>query len=106
MADLIVNEITPEFDTFFQGCYDLIKEDIKRFKNLTAPDFQFKMGRRYIKLIKIDNQQTVYAFVDRTNGDVLKPAGWKAPAKHARGNIFDKWNGLKTMSAYGPAYLK
>ena len=35
-------------------------------------------------------------------GDLLKPASWKSPAKHSRGNIFDgsdKWN------FYGPNYL-
>jgi hypothetical protein len=37
---------------------------------------------------------------------VLKPAGWKTPAKHARGNIFDDRNGLKHMGMYGPAYLR
>ena len=49
---------------------------------------------------------SAYCFVDRTNGDVLKAASWKAPAKHARGNIFDDSNGLKFMSAYGAAYLR
>lgn len=35
-------------------------------------------------------------------GDLLKPASWKSPAKHSRGNIFegtDKW------SYHGPTYL-
>jgi hypothetical protein len=35
-------------------------------------------------------------------GDLLKPASWKSPAKHARGNIFegtDKWE------YFGPQYL-
>jgi hypothetical protein len=39
-----------------------------------------------------------------TNGDVLKPASWKAPAKGARGNIFDEHNGLNRMTEYGPEY--
>lgn len=61
-----------------------------------------KFGRRYIKVMK---GTRIWAFVDRTNGDVLKPATWKAPAKHARGNIFDAANGLWDVSLYGPAYL-
>ena len=28
-------------------------------------------------------------------GDVLKPASYKKPAKHARGSIFDEWGGLR-----------
>ena len=44
-------------------------------------------------------------------GDVLKPASYKKPAKHARGNIFDEWNGLRgadgqhPMQWTGPHYL-
>jgi hypothetical protein len=36
-----------------------------------------------------------------TNGDILRPATWNAPAKHARGNLFDNFGGMK--SSYGPA---
>ena len=39
-------------------------------------------------------------------GDVMKPATWKAPAKHARGNIYDENNGLASCNSYGPGYLK
>jgi hypothetical protein len=35
-------------------------------------------------------------------GDLLKPASWKAPAKHSRGNIFD---GTDKWTFYGPDYL-
>jgi hypothetical protein len=35
-------------------------------------------------------------------GDLLKAATWKAPAKHARGNIID---GTARYSTYGPEYL-
>lgn len=48
---------------------------------------------------------TIWGFVDRENGDIYKPAGLKAPAKHVRGNIFDKktWTGF---SWTGPQYLR
>jgi len=36
-------------------------------------------------------------------GDLLKPASWKTPAKHARGNIFD---GTDKWEFFGPKYLK
>ena len=35
-------------------------------------------------------------------GDLLKAATWKAPAKHARGNIID---GTARYGVYGPDYL-
>ena len=50
-------------------------------------------------------QRSAWAFIDSTNGDVLKPASWKAPAKHARGNIFAE-NPVANVSPYGPAYLR
>ena len=48
----------------------------------------------------------IHSFIDMMTGDVLKPASWKAPAKHPRGNIFDEWNGLKYVNHFGPQYLK
>ncbi len=69
-----------------------------------------KGGRRYAKLTVTSDgdagQTSVHCFVDTTNGDVLKAAGWTGPAKHARGNVFDDKNGLGAMGPYGPAYLK
>jgi hypothetical protein len=53
-----------------------------------------------------DPHRSVYCFVDKTNGNILKSASWKAPAKHARGNIFSENNGLENMGPYGAAYLK
>jgi hypothetical protein len=47
-------------------------------------------GQRYAKLI---TGTSVTAFIDMRNGDIYKPASWKAPAKHVRGNIFDTTNG-------------
>ncbi len=48
-------------------------------------------GKRYVRVVRTDKggpSRSVHCFVDTTNGDVLKAASWKAPAKHARGNIF------------------
>ena len=66
-------------------------------------------GRRYKRIVRTDangSGRCVHCFVDTQTGDVLKPASWKAPAKHARGNIFDDRNGLGMMGEYGPAYLR
>jgi hypothetical protein len=71
-------------------------------------------GKKYARLVshREGNREaggSAYGFVDLTNGDILKAAGWKAPAKHARGNIrvgsvADGWNGACTH--YGVAYLR
>ena len=66
-------------------------------------------GRRYIKVIRRNSDGSggsVHCFIDKINGDVLKAASWKVPAKHTRGNIFDEYNGLANMTHTGPAYLR
>ena len=69
----------------------------------------YKAGKKYIKIMK-DNggtpMATVWGFIVNVDddpkfkkGDILKPAGWKAPARNfARGNVFDggyeiRWTG-------------
>ena len=68
-------------------------------------------GRRYDKIVvqSIGDatepyNRRVYAFVDKTNGDILKPESWRKPAKHARGNIYED-DCMQFMSHYGPAYM-
>ena len=65
------------------------------------------------KYLKIMDGTAVWAFISMIDGelkqspikkgDLLKPAGWRTPAKHSRGNIFD---GTDNWSYYGPEYLK
>lgn len=69
---------------------------------------------RYLRVVSVNRtsqgdvpmSRSAHAFIDRTTGDVLKPAGWKAPAKGVRGNIHDGRNGLGRMGPHGPAYNK
>ena len=64
-------------------------------------------GRRFAKLIRTETnpktgakegQTSVHSFVEIASGDIFKPATFKAPAKHARGNIYDD-NGRDSMTA-------
>ena len=99
----------PEFDSFFKGCVKIHDDYMKmafpdwHSKGLNYDVFTFKNNKKYVKVIRGNG---VHCFVDKTNGDVLKAAGWYSPAKHARGNIFDEHNGLGSMGEYGPAYLR
>lgn len=72
-------------------------------------------GRKYARLVTMFNGQprSAFAFVDLSNGDILKCAGWNSPAKHARGNIRvgnadNLWNGAFTSNGGGlfTAYLR
>jgi hypothetical protein len=99
-----VNDDTAEFKSWFA---EVVKRDAaymaEHFNSLPANEFRVNFGTRYVRVMR---GTSAHAFIDRSNGDVLKPATWKAPAKHARGNIFDASNGLGSMGPYGPAYLK
>ena len=59
-----------------------------------GPDVEFyvKTLRKYYKIVFKDagGQQSVHAFVDRENGDLYKPASWRAPAKIARYNLLNE----------------
>lgn len=99
-----VSPETPEFVSWFAGAAKIRADYVAvNFPNNVLGEFRYEAGLRYIRVIC---ESSVHAFIDMRNGDVLKPAGWKSPAKHARGNIFDASNGLKSMGPYGPAYLR
>ena len=80
----------------------------KHLKSLTAPEFSISYGRKYARIMQ---DTCVWAFIalsDDANknmivGDLLKPANWRTPAKHSRGNILD---GSASYTSYGPSYLK
>ena len=68
-----------------------------------------KTGKKYTKVIQgssvwgfIANGDGVLKGIPYKTGDVFKAAGWAAPAKWARGNIFD---GGKFYQWTGPNYL-
>lgn len=57
-----------------------------------SPTFTAEIGRKFIRIVNVSGNgggRSVYCFIERNTGDILKSAGWKAPAKGARGSI---WN--------------
>jgi hypothetical protein len=79
--------------------------------NLTRkePELIVEIGNKFIRLW---SGTSCWGFISRVDGDLkgapikkgdlLKPATWKAPAKHARGNIID---GTAKYGVYGPEYI-
>lgn len=70
-------------------------------------------GRRFTRIVvEGPSQRFVHAFVDMTNGDVIKAAGWKAPQKGKHGlavrfNLVDdesRERGFRAIDPYG-SYL-
>jgi hypothetical protein len=78
----------------------------EHFANLDPVPLTIEKGRKYARIVaNHSNQRMVYCFVRLENGDILKSATWRAPAKHARGNIFAV-NPLGGLSQYGATYLR
>ena len=76
-----------------------------------AEGLSHTLGQKYIKIItRTYSRPSVHSFIVATDtdskfrkGDVLKPAGWKTPARNKpRGNVFD---GGFPMQWTGPLYL-
>lgn len=74
-----------------------INERFKRLNYPFAPDvYTYTETPKYYKIWcgRNNRQDYIFAFVDKTTGDIYKPAGTKAPAKGARGNL----DGFKPMN--------
>jgi hypothetical protein len=94
-------EINDRIDLFVETLQDFYTEDFNRKYPMLEPSrIEIDGGVKYQRISVItrhkntagvvtDGQRSVYCFIDLSNGDILKAAGWKAPAKGARGNIFN-----------------
>ena len=79
---------------------------VKRMVEDFNETLTYKIGRKYVKIIQ---KHSVWGFVAKYDfkhfkaGDILKAAGYNAPAlNQARGNIFGSYSIMWT----GPRYLK
>lgn len=82
---------------------------------VAVPEITHETGKRYVRIVKRErNPQTgelcergsAFCFIDTTNGDILKAAGWKAPAKGKRGSIFSDDRGRSAITEHGAVYLR
>ena len=88
------------------GYHDLLHFSYVKFND----GLSVKPGRKFDKVM---NGSSVWGFIAKTDGvlkgipyfvgDVFKAAGWRAPAKHVRGSIFDTNNNWYSWT--GPNYL-
>lgn len=74
--------------------------------------FGIEAGRKFDRIVQTrtlygGNQRMVHAFVDRSNGDLIKPASWAAPAKWGKAwatkfNLVDQFDlALEAADEYG-----
>ena len=111
-----INGITPnpikdDFDEAMDNLLNNINTDYhKGFPKNKDMVLSLVAGRKFVKVV---NENSVWGFVAKKDGvhkglpmkagDVLKAASWRAPAKHTRGNIFDKNQDYFRWT--GPNYL-
>lgn len=111
------------FETWLAASQKIVDDNWIGMTHAMSPILKARQGDRFIIVSRNDrslsgivsDKGSAHAFIDTTGGlidgvphkvgDVLKPASWRRPAKHARGNIFDP-SGIATMGPYGPAYLR
>lgn len=101
-----------ELTAFACGLEEKLSEDRK--ENYPAITWRqtviVQRGKKFGRIVVTDGPSvSAFGFIDLSNGDILKTAGWKGPAKHARGNIRNGgpanwWNGA--CGPYGVAYLR
>lgn len=101
-----IGEVQKKQDEYF-------KQD--EWKHVAPPLISYTRGKKYIRIIS-DNRyytlegeiaiatasRSVFCFLDM-DGNILKAAGWKAPAKGIRGNIRNRAN---DVTLYGAAYMR
>lgn len=109
----LVDDIVTDYLTWQYACAGRRDRDISSVQKEMFDRFKsridFKEGKKYIKIFTEGG--SVWGFVVNTDkdnkfrkGDILKAAGWNAPARNAaRGNILD--GGYKIQWT-GPLYLK
>ena len=116
-------QVKKKFDSIDDGINNMLDAAAwdysgRKFTHTTASDFRdkfiVKVGKKYIKIGRKSNYNDkmgqVWAFVVNTDddklfqrGDILKAAGWNAPARNApRGNVL---NGGFPIQWTGPLYL-
>jgi hypothetical protein len=95
----------------------------KNYSNLEVPLYVCERGDKYIAIDVMTHPsspnykgRSVFCFIAAEDsntkslgavkmGDVLKAAGYKAPVRHARGNIFNTDGGEAGVSLWGARYL-
>lgn len=63
-------------------------------------------GKRYIKIVAEQQcHKSVHAFIDKSNGDIYKPASWNAPAKGVRYNLINDYEKVLKVCDWAGSWL-
>ena len=105
-VDNLLDGIGDSYANWNKGVNSPNTDRVNQFRD----GLKINSGRKFDKVIE---QNRVWGFIAKTDGvhkgiphkkgDVFKAAGWRAPAKWARGSIFD--TNSNWYSWTGPNYL-
>jgi len=90
--------VSNELATALIGLKDVIVADYAKFLKeieCTKDKFgiEFEAGSKYVKVVSISGggSRSVHCFVEKANGNILRAASWKSPARNfIRGNVYDQ----------------
>tara|TARA_B100000287_G_C19951164_1_gene510487 strand:+ start:27 stop:449 length:423 start_codon:yes stop_codon:yes gene_type:complete len=111
-CDKLNENVKPEVDRFkfmdsvtYKPCGGVKYIKVKYFTDRIDTDYETG-----VKTIVKDERGSIHCFVEKTTGDIYKPAGYKAPYTKGnncvRGNIYDKSTFEKTDMHGGWLYAK
>lgn len=101
-------EIETAVTAFVAKCQGLLDGYMKEhFPTLNPPKLTVDpKGKVYWRIVKDEgSSRSVYCFVEKATGDILKSESWKRPAKGIRGNIL-AGNAMDAVTPYGAVYFR
>lgn len=93
---------------FMDGAQAKVNLRFAEYTNQSAT-LSTEEGQKYIRVVITDNHggRSVYCFISKETGDVLKADGWKQPnKKNPRSNIFSDDAGMSGVTGYSTVYLR
>jgi hypothetical protein len=98
-----------------------IKDGVLKFtehlnNTMDNPDgYSYELNTRGSKYFKVEmlshGSRSVYCFIEKSTGNILKAAGWSAPAKGTRGSVLivdsyknSDWSGGWLYKIFGNVY--
>ena len=106
-STLTLKDFTSALDNFMTQAQSKLDSHYVNYPT-SAKTLIVTIGKRFVKVIakgKNEVSGSAFAFIDIANGDIFKVASWNAPAKHARGNIYNP-NFMDCVTPYGIQYLR
>jgi hypothetical protein len=64
--------------------------------------YRAEIGPKYVRIVRnYCGSDSAFCFLEKSTGYILKSAGWKAPAKGARGTVHTPTFGVEYVDIYG-----